>query len=165
MRAGTEGLLDLLEQAREADLSTRIEFRNSIGAHGIDAITEIRSWLADPAMVSFAIRVIEKAASVDATRIAWPSRHSGAFAGVSSPRRLEAMRRQHSSASVRQSDRRQSRGLPVRTLPRDPSQSSFAGTHTGVGISARRVSLETCIRESAPPRKASTPAYFWGSCE
>ena len=66
MRAGTEGLLDLLEHAREADLSTRIEFRDSIGAHGVNAITEIRSWLGDPAMVSFAIRVIEKAASVNA---------------------------------------------------------------------------------------------------
>jgi hypothetical protein len=61
-----QGLLDLLEQAREADLSSRIELRDPIAAHGVLAIKEIRSWLGDPAMVSFAIRVIEKAATADA---------------------------------------------------------------------------------------------------
>ena len=65
MRIGVEGLLDLLDQAREADLATRIEFRDPIAAHGVAAITEIRSWLGDQAMVPFAIRVIETAASVD----------------------------------------------------------------------------------------------------
>lgn len=60
------GLLDLLERARESDLGSRIEFRDPIAAHGVAAIKEIRSWLGDPAMASFAIRVIEKAASRDA---------------------------------------------------------------------------------------------------
>lgn len=59
-------LLDLLEEAREADPGSRIEYRDAIARHGAVAIREIRSWLADPALVSFAIRVIEKAAATDA---------------------------------------------------------------------------------------------------
>ena len=62
MQSSTQGLLDLLEQAREADRGSRIDFRDPIAAHGVAAINQIRSWLGDPAMVSFAIRVIEKAA-------------------------------------------------------------------------------------------------------
>lgn len=61
-----QGLLDLLEEAREADLGSRIEFRDPIAAYGVAAIKEIRSWLGDQAMTSFAVRVIEKAASADA---------------------------------------------------------------------------------------------------
>lgn len=67
MTAGraTEGLLDLLERAREADPGSRIELRDPIAVYGVAAIKEIRSWLGDSAMVHFAIRVIEKAASAD----------------------------------------------------------------------------------------------------
>ncbi len=65
MPTTAEGLLDLLDQAREADLGSRIEYRDPIAAYGSVAIREVRSWLADATLVSFAIRVIEKAAAVD----------------------------------------------------------------------------------------------------
>lgn len=61
----TQTLLDLLEEAREADLGSRIDWRDRIAAHGADAIREIRPWLAEPSTVSFAIRVIERAAVTD----------------------------------------------------------------------------------------------------
>lgn len=66
MPASTQPLLDLLEKAREADLGTRIEWRDRIAAHGADAIKQIRSWLADSSTASFAIRVIERAAAANA---------------------------------------------------------------------------------------------------
>jgi len=47
-----QALLDLLEQAREADRGSRIELRDPIAAFGTAAISEIRSWLGDPEMVS-----------------------------------------------------------------------------------------------------------------
>ena len=62
----SEGLLDLLDQAREADARSRIEYRDAIAAHGSAAIREVRSWLGDANLAAFAIRVIEKAAAVDA---------------------------------------------------------------------------------------------------
>lgn len=65
MTAPTQTLLDLLEQAHEADLASRIEWRDRIAEHGVAAIDAIRPWLADPSTVSFAIRVIEKAAAVN----------------------------------------------------------------------------------------------------
>ncbi len=48
-----QALLDLLEPvAREADRGSRIELRDPIAAFGTAAISEIRSWLGDPEMVS-----------------------------------------------------------------------------------------------------------------
>jgi hypothetical protein len=66
MTSPTQTLLDLLEQAREADLLSRIEWRDPIAEFGTKAIQAIRPWLADPSTVSFAIRVIERAAAADA---------------------------------------------------------------------------------------------------
>lgn len=67
----TNTLLDLLEEARDADLGSRIEWRDRIAAHGVEAVKEIRTWLADPSTVSFAIRVIERAAtSIGAKQLA-----------------------------------------------------------------------------------------------
>lgn len=63
MSTSTQMLLDLLEQAREADLQSRIEWRDTIAAYGTEAIKTIRSWLGDPSTVSFAIRVVERAAA------------------------------------------------------------------------------------------------------
>lgn len=63
--ARSSALLGLLEQAREADLRTRIEWRDQIAAYGLDAVREIRPWVADPSTAQFAIRVIEKAAAKD----------------------------------------------------------------------------------------------------
>ncbi len=65
MPTTAEGLLDLLDEAREADLGSRIEYRDRIASYGSVAIREVRSWLADATLVSFAMRVIEKAAAVD----------------------------------------------------------------------------------------------------
>ena len=66
MLTTSEELLDLLDQAREASVGSRIEHRDAIAVHGAAAIRAIRSWLGDASLVSFAIRVIEKAATVDA---------------------------------------------------------------------------------------------------
>jgi hypothetical protein len=65
MPTTAELLLDLLERAREAGAGSRIEHRDAIAAHDAEAIRAIRSWLGEPSLASFAIRVIEKAAVVD----------------------------------------------------------------------------------------------------
>ena len=57
---GTTELATLLEQARSAPPSRRIESRDPIAAYGPLAIEGVRPWLADEAMAAFAVRVIEK---------------------------------------------------------------------------------------------------------
>ena len=62
-RATTDSaeLLDLLEEARDADPTRRINFRDPIAEHGQLAIQGVRPWLSDPRLAAFAVRVIERA--------------------------------------------------------------------------------------------------------
>jgi hypothetical protein len=48
----------LLAAARDADLSERIEFRDSIAAHGDLAMEAMTDWLTDERLAAFAIRVL-----------------------------------------------------------------------------------------------------------
>jgi hypothetical protein len=48
----------LLKAAREAAPESRIEYRDQIATYGVDAITAIAPWLADPRLGAFAARVI-----------------------------------------------------------------------------------------------------------
>ncbi len=52
-------LAALMKAAGDAPPETRISFRDPIAAHGVDAITAISPWLADPRLGAFAVRVIE----------------------------------------------------------------------------------------------------------
>ncbi len=98
MPTTAEGLLDLLDEAREADLGSRIEYRDPIASYGSVAIREVRSWLADATLVSFAIRVIEKAAAVDDgakndALVALRSIQGGAFAETAKLDAQQAIKR------------------------------------------------------------------------
>lgn len=64
----TTSLDDLLIAAGEAPPESRIEFRDSIAAHGREAIDRLVSpeWIGDPKYAAFAIRTITKAAAFGA---------------------------------------------------------------------------------------------------
>lgn len=53
-------LAALLEEARNAPLDRRIEWRDRIAAHGARGIDGVRPWLSSPVLAAFAIRVIER---------------------------------------------------------------------------------------------------------
>ena len=55
-----DSLDGLLAAAREASPSDRIELRDSIAAHGEDAIEAMTDWLGEPRLAAFAIRVLER---------------------------------------------------------------------------------------------------------
>jgi hypothetical protein len=57
------GLEELLREAREADGTTRIAWRNSIAAYGADAVPPMRAWLEDRGLGAFATVVLEKIGS------------------------------------------------------------------------------------------------------
>ena len=54
-------LAKLLEQAEEAGLRERIEFRDPIARHGAEAVEAMIPWLADGRLAGFAVRVIAAA--------------------------------------------------------------------------------------------------------
>ena len=62
------GLDALLEEARTADPSDRILFRDRIAAHGDAAIPALKEWLGDPRLSAFAVRVLERIASEPSSR-------------------------------------------------------------------------------------------------
>jgi hypothetical protein len=53
-----KSLSALLKAARDAPPETRIGFRDPIATYGVEAITKISPWLADPRLGAFAARVI-----------------------------------------------------------------------------------------------------------
>ncbi len=53
-------LAALLEGARTAPPSRRIELRDQIAAYGVPAIEGVRPWLDDDRLAAFAVRVIEQ---------------------------------------------------------------------------------------------------------
>ena len=53
-------LQDLLERAREAPPSTRIDLRDAVAAFGPAAIPAMAEWLTDDALARFAVRVLER---------------------------------------------------------------------------------------------------------
>jgi len=55
-------LADALAGARAADRLTRIQWRDRIAVHGVEAIDAISPWVADPKLGTFAVRVIEATA-------------------------------------------------------------------------------------------------------
>lgn len=58
----------LLAAARDASPSDRIELRDSIAAHGKDAIEAMTDWLSEPRLAAFAIRVLERIGRQPETR-------------------------------------------------------------------------------------------------
>ena len=54
-------LASLLEEARTASPTRRIEWRDEIAAFGPRAIEGVTPWLSNPGLAGFAIRVIERA--------------------------------------------------------------------------------------------------------
>jgi hypothetical protein len=122
MRTTSEELLDLLDQAREASVGSRIEYRDAIAAHGVAAIRAIRSWLGDASLVLFAIRVIEKAAAtdVDARRLAIEALRGvqgGAFAESAKRDALDAIRRLGGAVRPAQGTRREPTPRSSGSLP------------------------------------------------
>jgi hypothetical protein len=57
-----------LRNAREADPGDRITFRDSIAVHGEFAIEAMADWLSDSRLAAFAIRVLQRIATVPADR-------------------------------------------------------------------------------------------------
>lgn len=60
-RKGMMKLALLLEEARTASPTLRIEWRDRIAAFGPRAIEGVQPWLSSPVLAAFAIRVIERA--------------------------------------------------------------------------------------------------------
>lgn len=65
MSAEAIELMDLLEEARDADPGRRIEYRDRIAHFGRLAVQEVRPWLSEAQLGAFAVRVIERASTVD----------------------------------------------------------------------------------------------------
>jgi hypothetical protein len=63
-------LQELLDRARAASPNDRIELRDEIAAHGSEAIGGVQSWLADPDLWRFAVRVIGRAADLGSRQAA-----------------------------------------------------------------------------------------------
>lgn len=63
MVTSTKALANLLEQAKAADPSDRMQLRDPVAEHGVAAIDGLTPWLADPKLRGFAIRTIGKAGS------------------------------------------------------------------------------------------------------
>lgn len=64
----TDTLEELIERARAASPSDRIELRDPIAAHGLAAIGPMAGWLRDPKLGPFAVRVMEQIADKPAQR-------------------------------------------------------------------------------------------------
>jgi len=60
MTKANAALATLLARAEGADPAHRIDLRDPIAAHGVDAIEAVVPWLKDPALAAFAIRVIAR---------------------------------------------------------------------------------------------------------
>ena len=60
----------LLEQAKEASPTTRIQWRDRIASYGARAIDATRLWLTDTVLAAFAVRVIERAGANGAQGLA-----------------------------------------------------------------------------------------------
>lgn len=58
----------LLASARDASPSDRIDLRDSIAAHGEDAIEAMTDWLGEPRLAAFAIRVLDRIGRQPATK-------------------------------------------------------------------------------------------------
>lgn len=58
----------LLAAARDASPADRIELRDSIAAHGENAIEAMTDWLAEPRLAAFAIRVLDRIGRQPATK-------------------------------------------------------------------------------------------------
>ena len=113
--APADSLDGFLAAAREASPSDRIEFRDSIAAHGENAIEAMTDWLAEPRLAAFAIRVLECIGRQQETKRAvlevfaavdreeLPAHLVGdvdqALAGLGGPRTSAKLRRSGSAAS------------------------------------------------------------------
>lgn len=53
---------DILDEARTADRTERINLRNAIAEHGAAAIPAMRGWISDAELGAFAVRVLERIA-------------------------------------------------------------------------------------------------------
>lgn len=58
----------LLEEARRADPSDRILYRDLIAAHGAAAISAMKGWITDARLGAFAVRVLERIAAEPSNR-------------------------------------------------------------------------------------------------
>ena len=76
MKPDNQSLASLLQAAAEAAPDRRIEYRDSIAAHGEAGIKGVSPWLADPALGAFAVRVIRKAADAETLTVALASLRS-----------------------------------------------------------------------------------------
>ena len=85
-----ESLRDLLIAAGEAPPSDRIRYRDPIAAYGADAIVQMSKWAQDPSYVSFAIRVIGRAAAYGALGEALAALREIASGAVSATSSLDA---------------------------------------------------------------------------
>jgi hypothetical protein len=70
-------LEDLLQQARDATPATRIDYRNPIAAHGLEAVEVMRDWLGDPKLGAFAVRVLRRVADSPARQEAIAALQAG----------------------------------------------------------------------------------------
>lgn len=59
-----DSLIGLVERARRADPNERIDLRDPIAAHGVEAIDAMGEWLADPVLTRFAVRVVGRVADL-----------------------------------------------------------------------------------------------------
>ena len=69
-------LEELVESARTADRMLRITFRDPIAVHGNDAVAAVRSWLLDPELGRFAVRVLGAAGGYGARSEAVAALHA-----------------------------------------------------------------------------------------
>jgi hypothetical protein len=83
----TDELTGLLARASAATPETRIELRDSLAAQGDAVIAPMKSWIADPRLGAFAVRVLEMVSK------------PGQLAG--SPAALRASRRTAGSDAIR----------------------------------------------------------------
>jgi len=60
----TDSLAELLARVRAASRTDRIDFRDDLARHGVEAVEALGEWLADPELCRFAVRVIGRAADL-----------------------------------------------------------------------------------------------------
>ena len=112
-------LAPLLEEAKAASPTTRIQWRDRIAAYGSRAIDGVVPWLADPVLAAFAVRVIAVVGAngdpAHATEVLRFARHK-----VPAPVKEDvdwALRRLRPSPTPPPAAREAERHTPRRTVP------------------------------------------------
>lgn len=117
-------LLELLERAREADPSIRIDYRDPIARYGGPAIQAVRSWLGEPTLAAFAVRVIEKAAAENASARALAIESLSAVRGHSFTKLVQA--------DAAQSLKRLGVGTPAKSTRQSKASADAPGALTSL---------------------------------